>query len=122
MFRKRRQPTPNFRLPPPYQPITGEQAQLAVPGVHPHCVMMQVAAADIYDDFVICRGYDTRTRKYCDYDADDLEEHMDSEWSWTIVVARLPHHRWHTQHLHPHIEKRRTIYKLKMYAIATSKN
>ena len=73
MFRKRRQPTPHFRLPPPYQPITGEQAPLMVPGVHPHCAMMQVAAEDTHVNYVICRGYDPRIRKFYDYDAGDLD-------------------------------------------------
>jgi hypothetical protein len=31
--------------------------------------MMQVAAADTYDDYVICRGFDPRIRKFIDYEA-----------------------------------------------------
>jgi len=45
-----------------------------VPGVHPHCAMMQVAAADTHDDYVVCRGYDTRVKRFFDYDATDADK------------------------------------------------
>ncbi len=67
-LRKRRQPTPGFRLPPPYHPITGERAPLKTEGVSPYCAMMQVAAEDEHEDYVICRGFDTRMRKFIDYE------------------------------------------------------
>ena len=73
-MRKRRHPTPGFKILPPYQPITGERAGLMVPGVHPHCAMMQVAAADTHDDYVVCRGYDTRVKRFFDYDATDADK------------------------------------------------
>ncbi|HUS97596.1 MAG TPA: hypothetical protein VMX97_12720, partial [Hyphomicrobiaceae bacterium] len=72
-LRKRRQPTPSFKLPPPYQPITGERAPLMAQGVFPYCAMFQVAADDEFADYVICRGYDTRIKKFFDYDAEDLD-------------------------------------------------
>jgi len=60
-------------MPPPYQPITGERETLRAKGKHPYCAMFQVAAVDNYSTFVRCRGYDTRDKKYYDYDADDLD-------------------------------------------------
>jgi hypothetical protein len=68
MFRKRRQPTPYFKLPPPYNPTTGEHAALAFSGVFPYVAMMQVAADDTHNDYVICRGFDLRTGKFVDYE------------------------------------------------------
>ena len=66
-LRKRHQPTPGFRLPSPYQPITGDRAQLMVPGIFPYCAMMQIAAEDTHCDYVVCRGFDPRDGKYYDY-------------------------------------------------------
>ena len=66
--RKRRRPTPGFGIPPPYQPITGEQADLREYGLFPYCAMVQVAEQDTYEDYVICRGFDPRIRKFIDYD------------------------------------------------------
>lgn len=64
MFRKRKQPTPDFKLPPPYQPITGERAPLMVEGVFPYTAMMQVAETDTHDDYLVCRGFDVRMRRF----------------------------------------------------------
>ncbi len=72
--RKRRQPTPHFNLPPSFDPMTGEHAGLQVSGVHPYCAMMQVAAEDTHDDYVVCRGYDTRVKRFFDYDANDADK------------------------------------------------
>ena len=69
MFRKRRRPTPNFRMPNPFNPISGDQANLRQDGTSPYCAMMQVAAEDTYDDYVICRGFDPRILKFIDYAA-----------------------------------------------------
>lgn len=74
MFRKRRQPTPNFRLPPPYQPITGVQAPLMVQGIFPYCAMVQVAAEDTHEKYVLCRGHDTRINKFIDYEAGNADK------------------------------------------------
>jgi len=73
MFRKRRQPTPNFRLPPPFQPITGERATLAIPGVYPYCAMVQVAAEDTHKNYVICRGFDIRINRFIDYESGNAD-------------------------------------------------
>lgn len=67
MYRKRKQPTPGFKLPAPFQPITGERAPLVVKGVFPYVAMMQVAAEDTHDDYVICRGFDVRIGRFIDY-------------------------------------------------------
>lgn len=68
MLRKRKQPTPNFRLPPPYEPMSGESAPLQVKGVFPYVAMMQVAKADTEQDYVICRGFDVRIARFIDYE------------------------------------------------------
>lgn len=67
MFRKRRRPTPGFKIPPPYNPMQGEQANLRQDGVSPYCAMMQIAAEDIYTNHVICRGFDPRILRFIDY-------------------------------------------------------
>jgi hypothetical protein len=68
MFRKRKQPTPLFRLPPPYNPITTERGDLVTSGAAPYCAMMQVAEEDTHDNYVLCRGFDIRTNKFVDYE------------------------------------------------------
>jgi hypothetical protein len=64
MFRKRKQPSPEFRLPPPYQPVTGDQASMLASVVFPYCAMFQIAEADTHINYVICRGHDTRHNKF----------------------------------------------------------
>lgn len=68
-LRRRRRPTPGFGIPPPYSAIHGEHADLTAYGVFPWCALMQVAASDTHRDYVICRGFDVRTRKFIDYEA-----------------------------------------------------
>ena len=74
MFRKRRRPTPGFGIPPPFMPMTGEHATLLPIGIFPYCAMMQVAAADTYVDYVICRGFDPRIRRFIDYAAGNSDK------------------------------------------------
>ncbi len=69
--RKRKNPTPNFRMPPAYNPLTGERADLVRRGVVSRCAMMQVigddeteANEDTHDNYVICRGFDPETKKF----------------------------------------------------------
>jgi hypothetical protein len=71
-IRRNKNPNPNFRLPTPFDPMGGDHAPLMIDGVYPHCAMMQVAAEDTHDDYVVCRGYDPRYRRFFDYDEDDL--------------------------------------------------
>lgn len=66
MFRKRRRPTPNFKIPPPYNPIQGENANLRQDGISPFCAMMQVSEEDTHDNYVVCRGFDPRILKFVD--------------------------------------------------------
>lgn len=73
-FRKRRRPTPGFGIPSPYNPTTGEHAKLRVDGLFPYCAMMQVAAEDEYEEYVICRGYDLRILKFIDYAAGNADK------------------------------------------------
>lgn len=73
MFRKRKNPTAGFRGPVPFLPQTGEHAELMVPGVSPNCALMQIAEHDTHRDYVICRGYDTRIKRFIDYDPDDTD-------------------------------------------------
>lgn len=84
MTRKRRRPTPGFGIPPPYNPITGGHANLRYEGIHPHCAMMQVAVEDTHANYVICRGYDPRVKKFFDYvegDADKIGIPVAKPWS-----------------------------------------
>jgi len=67
---KERHPTPHFKIPPPFNAVTGQYASLTGEiGVSPYCVLMQVAAEDTYADYVICRGFDTRMLVFVDYEA-----------------------------------------------------
>lgn len=52
----------------PFSPLVGTHADLRAQGIFPYCAMMQVAADDDYDDYVICRGFDIRYRKFIDYE------------------------------------------------------
>ena len=74
MFRKRRNPTPSFRIPTAFQPMSGNQAALQVPGVFPYVVLMQVAAEDTEPNYVLCRGFDPRINKFVDYEADNTDK------------------------------------------------
>ena len=70
MFRKRKVSAPGFGH-TPWNPIHGEQANLRQEGIAPYCAMFQIAAEDTHDDFVICRGFDTRILKFIDYTEGD---------------------------------------------------
>jgi len=74
VLRKRKQPTPAFRLPPPYNPITGEHAALETQGVFPYTAMFQVAAEDTHVNYVICRGFDIRHNVFVDYAAGNTDK------------------------------------------------
>lgn len=71
MFKKQRRPTPFFKTQPPFNPISGEYENLTKEGVSPYCAMMQVAADDEYDNYVICRGFDIRIPAFVDYEEGD---------------------------------------------------
>ncbi len=71
-IKKRRRVASGFGIHPPYGPITGEHANLRDPGIYPYCAMFQVATEDIYADYVVCRGFDPRIKRFVEYDAADL--------------------------------------------------
>ncbi len=58
----------------PWNPIAGDQANLRQEGTSPYCAMVQIASADVYDDYVICRGFDTRILKFIDYAEGDSDK------------------------------------------------
>lgn len=64
MFRKRKRPTPHYKVPPPFNAIQGENANLRQDGISPFCALMQVAVADTYANYVVCRGFDPRILRY----------------------------------------------------------
>lgn len=63
MHRKRRSPAPAFRQPSPYNPITGEFAPIGVPHRSSRVSIFQVIERDVYDDYLVCRGYDPDSGK-----------------------------------------------------------
>jgi len=65
--RKHRNFAHGFGMPSPYNPMEGVYADIQTKGVFPYCAMMQVAAADTHADYVICRGFDVRIRKFINY-------------------------------------------------------
>ncbi len=57
-LRKRKNPTPFFRLPPPFNPLTGESAELQGPEYDTRLAYFQVYSADTHANYVVTRGYD----------------------------------------------------------------
>jgi hypothetical protein len=74
MFRKRRRPTPEFKVPSPYNAMRGDHDDLQLFGEFPYCAMMQVACEDIYENYVVCRGFDPRMLKFIDYAENNAEK------------------------------------------------
>jgi hypothetical protein len=66
-IRKLIRPTPEFTIPPPYNPIRGDHNELQVYGTFPYCAIMQIAEEDKYDNYVVCRGFDPRILKFVDF-------------------------------------------------------
>ena len=62
MRRKRRPPAPAFRVPAPYNPMTGKHAPLGWLPDLTRVAMMQVLS--VQDDYLICRGYDPEARLF----------------------------------------------------------
>ena len=73
--------------------MTGERHKLLVEGVYPYCAMMQVAAEDTHCNYVVCRGYDTRDRRYYDYAEGDAAQPgiavAKPYWSRFVGVYRI---------------------------------
>ncbi len=66
MWRKRASPAPRFRQPAPYNPISGQHAELGRHGILSRVAMMQVISADTHANYVVCRGYDPQTERFYD--------------------------------------------------------
>lgn len=62
--RKRRNPTPAFKLPPPTNPFNMETAGVQAEGVFPHSALWQVVEEDTHADYLVCQGYDPREGRY----------------------------------------------------------
>ena len=43
-------------------------------GFFPYCAMMQVAAEDTLEDYVLCRGFDVRMSKFIDYEEGNADK------------------------------------------------
>ena len=69
VFRKKKNPSPGMQIPPTYNPQTGERSPLQVKGDFPYCALMQVASEDTHANYVICRGYDPRHKRFFDYES-----------------------------------------------------
>ena len=74
MLRKRKNPSPSFRMPPPFQPMSGENAPLQVEGVFPYSALLQIAAEDTEDKYVYCRGFDPRISKFIEYESGNSDK------------------------------------------------
>ena len=72
-IRKRKNATPGFRMPAPFNAMAGQRAALQDKGDFPYCAMMQVVAEDEYDGYVTCRGYDPRHKRFYDYTEGDAD-------------------------------------------------
>jgi hypothetical protein len=68
-FRKRASPAKAFKQASPFGASQGTYAPMGVEGIFPFCAMVQIAAADTYADYVICRGFDISIGKFIDYEA-----------------------------------------------------
>jgi len=55
----------------PFNPMGSFHDTLAPEGIYPYCAMLQIAEEDKYTDYVMCRGFDTRMRKFVDYEEGD---------------------------------------------------
>lgn len=71
MFRKPRRATHEFGIGSPFNAITGDHADLQPHGIFPYCALVQVAKADTYTNYVVCRGFDIRQGRFIDYRAGD---------------------------------------------------
>lgn len=73
-FRKRKTPSPSFRLPPPFDPRAGQHASMDKPGLHTRLSVFQVVGddgtaenQDTHDNYILCRGWDLDTDPDCKY-------------------------------------------------------
>jgi len=52
----------------PFNPMSSRHEDLDPQGIYPYCAMLQIAEEDKYTDYVMCRGFDTRMRRFVDYE------------------------------------------------------
>jgi hypothetical protein len=72
MFRRKKTAAQFFKTGQvPYDPLTGRRETLRAEGDAPYCAMVQVAATDTHDNYVLCRGYDPRVKRFFNYDSAD---------------------------------------------------
>ncbi len=62
VIRKRRSPAPAFRVPSPFNPMTGDHAPLGRNVYPTRVAMMQVV--EEHDDYLTCRGYDPEAQLF----------------------------------------------------------
>jgi hypothetical protein len=67
MWRKRRSPAPGFKQPQPFDPISGQHANMGPPGIFTRLSVFQVTDEDTHDNYVVCRGWDLDTDPDCQY-------------------------------------------------------
>jgi len=77
MFRKQRQPAPNFRMPgAPFNPVTGQRAQMGLPPTHGTIISTfqvigddpaDVDTQDTHANYVVYRGYDPENDPFFRY-------------------------------------------------------
>ena len=66
VFRKRKNPTPAFNLPEPFNPITAERAGLPNPRDITRLAYFQVFEEDNHSDYLVCRGFDPESGHFYD--------------------------------------------------------
>ena len=65
-FRKRKSPTPAFKMPPPYDPFIGQTAGLPGAKDLTRVALFQVIEEDTHDNYLVCRGFDPETKRLYD--------------------------------------------------------
>lgn len=65
MYRRRRVVAPHFKVPPPFNPATGEQAPIGrLPPSKTRLAMFQVIEEDTHENYLVCRGFDPEVGKF----------------------------------------------------------
>lgn len=64
VHRRRKVPAQHFKQLPPYNPFTGEYAQLGDKADLTRVAMIQIAEEDTHDNYVVCRGFDPEAKKF----------------------------------------------------------
>ena len=67
MWRKKATPAPAFRQPAPYNPVSGEHAQIGEAGIFSRAAMFRVVKSDSHANYVVCQGYDLDSDGHCQW-------------------------------------------------------